>query len=151
LIPKAIEFFKKYGERVDADSPHVIVEYLERQVTPDFHLDEFKCSCCGKVEMETELIRKLQKARDYAKIPFYISSGYRCESHNKAVGGKSDSSHLKGLAADISINYTNRNAQRFVILDALLFGAGFRRVGVAERFIHVDIDTDKPQDVCWLY
>ena len=33
----------------------------------------------------------------------YISSGYRCEKLNKAVGGVYNSQHLKGQAADIDI------------------------------------------------
>ena len=35
--------------------------------------------------------------------PINISSGYRCEQLNKAVGGVYNSQHLKGQAADISI------------------------------------------------
>ena len=35
--------------------------------------------------------------------PIRISSGYRCERLNKAVGGVYNSQHLKGQAADICI------------------------------------------------
>ena len=35
--------------------------------------------------------------------PINISSGYRCEQLNKAVGGVYNSQHLKGQAADIDI------------------------------------------------
>ena len=35
--------------------------------------------------------------------PINISSGFRCEQLNKAVGGVYNSQHLKGQAADISI------------------------------------------------
>lgn len=35
--------------------------------------------------------------------PIRISSGYRCERLNKAVGGVYNSQHLKGQAADIDI------------------------------------------------
>ena len=35
--------------------------------------------------------------------PIRISSGYRCEKLNKAVGGVYNSQHLKGQAADIDI------------------------------------------------
>ena len=35
--------------------------------------------------------------------PINISSGYRCEQLNKAVGGVYNSQHLKGQAADINI------------------------------------------------
>ena len=33
--------------------------------------------------------------------PIIITSGYRCQELNKKVGGKSNSFHLKGLAADL--------------------------------------------------
>ena len=36
--------------------------------------------------------------------PVKISSGYRCEKLNKAVGGVYNSQHLKGQAADICID-----------------------------------------------
>lgn len=35
--------------------------------------------------------------------PIRISSGYRCEKLNKAVGGVYNSQHLKGQAADLDI------------------------------------------------
>ena len=44
----------------------------------------------------------LDDARHKAGVSFVITSGVRCSSHNRAVGGKKSSSHLKGLAADIS-------------------------------------------------
>jgi hypothetical protein len=36
--------------------------------------------------------------------PINISSGFRCEQLNKAVGGVYNSQHLKGQAADINID-----------------------------------------------
>lgn len=33
--------------------------------------------------------------------PIIVTSGYRCEALNKAVGGASTSHHVKGMAADI--------------------------------------------------
>lgn len=43
----------------------------------------------------------LEPLRKYANEPVRISSGYRCPSLNKAVGGVKNSQHLKGQAADI--------------------------------------------------
>ncbi len=42
----------------------------------------------------------LQPLRDKVG-PVQITSGYRCEALNKAVGGAENSAHLYGLAADI--------------------------------------------------
>jgi hypothetical protein len=45
----------------------------------------------------------LEPLRVAMQRPIHISSGYRCEKLNKAVGGVYNSQHLKGQAADIDI------------------------------------------------
>ena len=44
----------------------------------------------------------LDKARIGIGAPIIVNSGYRCEELNKAVGGKKNSQHKKGEAADIT-------------------------------------------------
>ena len=112
-----------------------------------FTIDEFKCPDCGRAEMNEDFLEMLDKARDIAGIPFVITSGFRCPSHNKKIGGRPNSAHLRGLAADIAV--TNSRA-RFLILDALI-KAGFRRMGIGKNFIHVDLDNTKPYPVIWTY
>lgn len=97
--------------------------------------------------MDQEFLLKLDRAREVAQIPFVINSAWRSVEKNKEVGGKSNSSHLKGLAVDISV--TN-SRQRFIVLKALI-QAGFNRIGVAKTFIHVDDDKDKDPEVVWVY
>ena len=48
----------------------------------------------------------LQPLRDYLGKPVVISSGYRSEEVNRAVGGVKGSQHLKGEAADIQVENT---------------------------------------------
>lgn len=45
----------------------------------------------------------LQPIRDYLKKPMIITSGFRNNQVNKLVGGKPNSQHLKGQAADFII------------------------------------------------
>ena len=97
--------------------------------------------------MNVEFLDKLDQARDYANIPFYINSAFRTKEKNTEVGGKSNSSHLKGLAVDIS---ATDSRTRFIVLNALI-AVGFTRIGIADTFIHVDNDKDKSQDVIWTY
>jgi zinc D-Ala-D-Ala carboxypeptidase len=97
--------------------------------------------------MQPHFLAKLDEAREYAGIPFVINSAYRSKEHNKKVGGKPNSSHLKGLAVDIRCN-TSRN--RFLVLDALI-AVGFNRIGIADSFIHVDLDLSKSDNVIWTY
>lgn len=42
----------------------------------------------------------LDSERHYFGQVMTITSGFRCEKHNKAVGGSNDSQHLLGRAAD---------------------------------------------------
>lgn len=46
-------------------------------------------------------MERLDEIRDKYGKPIIITSGYRCQELNKKVGGKSNSFHLKGLAADL--------------------------------------------------
>jgi len=100
----------------------------------------------GKLMNDT-LLYMLDEARHIANIPFKINSGYRTTERNMQVGGKINSSHLKGLAVDISVT-DSRN--RWIILSALM-QVGFTRVGVGKSFIHCDTDDTKSPKVVWLY
>ena len=113
-----------------------------------FTKEEFECKCgCEENRISDKLISMLDDARDIAKVPFTITSGFRCKEHNKEVGGKDESSHTKGLAVDIS---ATDSRQRYAILNALI-AVGFDRVGIAKNFIHADIDTSKVSEVIWMY
>jgi len=110
-------------------------------------LSEFACPCCGNNLIQTNTFTQLLKAREIAGVPFRINSGYRCEAHNREVGGTEDSSHIKGYAADLHCLYSG---SRWKIIDALI-KAGFVRIGIGKSFIHADNDPDKDQNVIWLY
>ncbi len=91
-----------------------------------------------------ELAENLQIVRDYLGEPIHISSGYRSPSHNAAVGGVSDSQHLLGKAADISMkNYTAKNLA--VIFERLTNNGNIKQggVGLYNGFVHYDIRGTK--------
>ena len=90
---------------------------------------------------------RLYEARERAWIPFVINSAYRTPEHNAKIGGKPNSSHLKGLAVDIR---ANDSSTRYIVLNALI-RVGFNRIGVASSFIHVDDDKEKANNVIWTY
>lgn len=115
-----------------------------------FNHEEFYCKCGREHEQQIVdplFVKKLDTAREIAGIPFVINSGYRCVKHNREVGGVEHSSHLRGLAADIS---TKTLRHRFLIVDALL-KVGFSRIGVATDYIHADIDETKDDNIIWTY
>ena len=97
--------------------------------------------------MDDDFLEMLDRARDFAGVPFVINSGYRTKAHNAKVGGTKNSAHLDGFAADIRCNASR---ERMYIVGALL-EAGFNRIGIGNGFIHVDNDPTKPEDVIWTY
>ena len=70
--------------------------------TKNFKVSEFACKCCGKNEIQQALINLVQKIRDKLGVPVRINSGYRCPKHNAEVGGVKNSTHVRGLASDLS-------------------------------------------------
>ena len=102
--------------------------------------------------MSPEILEMLDLAREKYDKPIKITSGYRTKAYNEGLkkrGYKAspNSSHLKGLAVDI---HCNNSKARFELVDILL-DVGFNRLGIANTFIHADIDKDKPQNLIWTY
>ena len=122
-----------------------------------FNKSEFNCPCgspdCTGEKMNSDFLELLDSARAIASISFVITSGLRCKEYNQDLikrGYKASktSSHLKGLAADISCK---NSADRFTIINSLLL-VGFSRIGISDTFIHVDLDNkDKQKNVIWTY
>ena len=108
---------------------------------------EFACPCCGANNIKSEFIDKLESVRQIYGKPMYINSGYRCPRHNSAVGGVSESAHVDGVAADIGCTFAT---DRLKLVD-IAISKGFRRIGIAKTFIHLDISESLPQDVLWVY
>lgn len=120
-------------------------------LTENFSEYEFECPCCGLFNVSHLLVAILQNIRDELGVRLDVSSGCRCEKHNKLIGGSKNSSHLcseskKGLAADISVP-----------TDIGFYGlirAGvnrFDRIGVypGKNFVHFDVDDSKDRNVIW--
>lgn len=114
----------------------------------NYFLDnELACKCCGALVFVPSFKFRLNMARHTARIPFVITSGYRCYDYNKKCGSKDSSSHPKGFAVDIS---ATNSRTRYKIVSALL-ESGLSRIGISSDFIHVDDDPNKPKDVIWVY
>ena len=113
-----------------------------------FKSSDFDCPCCGENKMDLSFLLLLDTAREYANIPFVISSGYRCEKHNAEVGGAKLSSHCKGLAVDIKTNCADvpNSLVAYNIMEWCRT-IGLTRFALYENHIHVDYDRDKTQNV----
>lgn len=92
-----------------------------------------------------KLALRLEPVRDDFG-PVMIRSGHRCERHNLDCGGKVNSMHLQGLAADIAVSC---DSARFALVKALL-EHGFIRLGIAKLYVHADLGTSTGP-VLWTY
>jgi len=123
-----------------------------------FSAKEFACADgCGfgmkDDDIAPNLVHFLHTIRAKLAVPFYITSGARCEKHNKAVDGGMRSTHLPGgvggpcspeytgqcRAADVSIEKWSMPIRGRAIQMALSLGL---RVGIATGFIHFDVETE---------
>lgn len=122
-----------------------------------FALQEFiKSSTASRLKIDNtptnEILRNLQYGvsmvldplRRIHQKPIIITSGFRCEKLNKAVGGVANSWHTKGNAADIHIKDENEAREIFNILktlpsvDTVLFEHSRQ-----SKWIHVQWDMTK--------
>ena len=121
-------------------------------LTKNFSSREFACRCgCGLQTISMELVDTLQHVRDNYPSSISITSGTRCVEHKRNVGGSASSSHLTGpsgisFAVDL---YCQSSASRYMLIRTLI--VYFVRIGIAEKFIHVDIDFKKSGGVLWTY
>lgn len=88
----------------------------------------------------TSLAENLQKVREVLGEPIHINSGYRSPSHNTAIGGVSNSQHLTGKAADITMkNFTAKDL--VLVLERMINTGELQQggLGLYNGFVHYDI------------
>lgn len=95
-----------------------------------YHLTEYMLPLC-------ELI--LDPARKGIKMPITITSCYRCEALNKAVGGEAHSAHLVGRAADICCDDMTALWQRLKKNKNVDLAIWERRMKDGVQWIHVQL------------
>lgn len=101
-------------------------------ITKNFSMEELVASNTARMkgidntpdkEVEARLVQLaqqvLQPLRDSYGKPIKISSGYRCQALNKAIGGVSTSQHLKGEAVDIN-NGQIENKKLFLLASKMI-------------------------------
>lgn len=119
----------------------------DTQITPHFNTHEFKCKC-GKVHdtlISDELVSKLEEL--YAKLncsKIIVTSGYRCVTHDKNVGGSGTGQHTKGTAADICCYGQDGKpiSSKVVCCTAQDLGfGGIANISSEYIYTHVDVRT----------
>jgi zinc D-Ala-D-Ala carboxypeptidase len=121
-----------------------------------FSEDELRCKGTGEIHMDELFMDMLVSLRERLKQPMSISSGYRSESHNIAIGGSTKSAHLKGCAVDIVCSGHKAFEIVRLALELGFTGIGVKQNGLHEkRFIHLDTMPKKsisiPRPWIWSY
>lgn len=91
------------------------------------------------LRVSPELVRRLEEIRQaLGGQPLTIHSAYRPPAYNQAVGGVSNSTHIDGLAADISVVGVSTERLHQVADQVIGDGGG---VGYypAQQFVHIDV------------
>lgn len=119
------------------------------KLTNNFHLNEFACRDGTPVPVELldnvkTLAENLQVLRDFLGEPLLINSGYRTPSHNKKVGGKPNSFHLKAMAADITCKSKTPKELKMII-EGLIREKKMKQggIGLYPGFVHYDVRGEK--------
>lgn len=109
----------------------------EGKVSKHFRVREFSSKDgADKVLIDDDLVKLLENIREASGgKSVTINSGYRSPEHNKAVGGVSNSQHVKGTAADIVVADTDPLTVGQIAEYYLNTKGG---IGVYKSFTHVD-------------
>jgi zinc D-Ala-D-Ala carboxypeptidase len=110
------------------------------------------CSCgCGRMEMQESFMKKMVEIRKEVNMPFMITSGYRCPSHNNQASSTGfRGPHTTGRALDIAVTGSR---MRYLVMEAAR-RQGITRIGIGKGFIHLDDLTAEDgfdEKVIWPY
>lgn len=123
---------------------------LALPIEEQFYYKEFSSKdapSTGKL-MDTTLLNKLLRVEMRLGERFKINSAYRTRHRNSLVGGSEKSLHMRGKAVDIQALTKER---KYRIIQAAIL-EGIPRIGIHERFIHLDVGNHlKEEPRVWLY
>lgn len=111
-----------------------------------FNSTEFDChgsGCCSTTLINETLVEYLQKIREHFGKPITITSGYRCATHNRNVGGATGSRHSKGDAADIVVSGVAPREVAKYAESIGIKGIGLYETNADGHFVHIDTRTTK--------
>jgi uncharacterized protein YcbK (DUF882 family) len=111
-------------------------------LSKNFNRSEFACKgkdCCNhSAPVHPDLVEALQALRDRIGKPLSITSGFRCNRHNKAIGGEAHSFHTLGMAADVACQNGISPAQLATLAEGIdLFREG--GIGIYPSWVHLDV------------
>lgn len=127
-----------------------------RQLAKKFNItaQEIRCKCGGNhdIYVNTELIDKLEQVMEILGADhIYPSSGNRCPSHDRRVGGTGGGMHTKnGSAIDYTLTKKGETIDPCVVA-AVAQEVGFNGIGrIDKTHIHCDVRTVSKPEQKWL-
>lgn len=140
-------YYNKYANKgSDTMGYKTCTKGVAVKLSSNFKSTEFDChgsGCCSTTLINETLVEYLQKIRDHFGKSITITSGYRCATHNKNVGGVTGSRHSKGDAADIVVSgITPTEVAKYAESIGIL-GIGLYNTSSDGHFVHIDTRTTK--------
>ena len=144
-------YYDRYAFGVSSNKSEVkgMIEFKKgdsAQISKNFQYKEFDChgsGCCSTTIIDEKLVEYVQRIRDHFGKPVTITSPYRCEVHNRRVGGATKSYHMQGKAADIVVQgVSSREVAKYAESIGIL-GIGLYETSADGYFTHIDTRTTK--------
>ena len=144
-------YYDKYALDVSSNKSEVkgMIEFEKGRsdkIAKNFQYKEFDChgqGCCSTTIIDEKLVEYVQQIRDHFGKPVTITSAYRCEVHNRRVGGATKSYHMRGQAADIVVQgVSSREVAKYAESIGIL-GIGLYETSKDGYFTHIDTRTTK--------
>ena len=144
-------YYDRYASGASSNKTEVkgMIEFKKgdsAQISKNFQYKEFDChgkGCCSTTIIAEKLVEYVQRIRDHFGKPVTITSPYRCEVHNRRVGGATKSYHMQGKAADIVVQgVSSREVAKYAESIGIL-GIGLYETSADGYFTHIDTRTTK--------
>lgn len=144
-------YYNRYASGASSNKSEVkgMIEFKKgdlAQISKNFQYKEFDCQgrgCCSTTVIDEKLVEYVQRIRDHFGKPITITSPYRCEVHNRRVGGATKSYHMQGRAADIVVQgVSSREVAKYAESIGIL-GIGLYETSADGYFTHIDTRTTK--------
>lgn len=136
-------YYDKYAKGVENTTmaTNTYKKGQKTKLSENFVSTEFDChgkGCCSETTVNPKLVEYIQKIRDHFGKSITVTSGYRCATHNKNVGGATGSRHSKGDAADIVVSGVTPAEVAKYAESIGIKGIGLYETNADGHFTHID-------------
>lgn len=136
-------YYDKYAKGVENTTmaANTYKKGQKTKLSENFVSTEFDChgkGCCSETTVNPKLVEYIQKIRDHFGKSITVTSGYRCATHNKNVGGATGSRHSKGDAADIVVSGVTPAEVAKYAESIGIKGIGLYETNADGHFTHID-------------